>query len=275
MKIQKSDTVLITGASGGLGTHIVRTFARLGVRLALVAYPGNELAGIQAEIEKQGCESITIISDLRDRKARQKMVDEVIRRFQRIDILVNNAGIEFTSFYHELNQENIMDVLSVNLEAPMLLTRMLLPQMLERRRGHVVNISSLAGKLGPAFQEPYSASKAGLIAFTASLRATYRDSGFGASVIVPGFVEAGIYAALKTRIGHPAPALLGVSSPESVACAVIRAINRNRQEIIVNQWPVRPLLALADLSPAFGQWMADKIGSNDFFHEAVEAQKKH
>ena len=275
MKLEKSDTVLITGGSGGLGIHIVRAFARLGTRLALVAYPGKELAGIQAEIEKLGCESITIISDLRDRNERQNMVDAVIRRFQRIDVLVNNAGIEFTSYYHELSEENILDVLSVNLEAPMLLTRMLLPQMLERRRGHVVNISSLAGKFGPAFQEPYSASKAALVAFTASLRATYRGSGFSASVIVPGFVEAGIYAALKIRAGRPAPALLGVSSPESVARAVIRAIRCDRQEIIVNPLPVRPLLALSTLSPSLGQWIADKVGSNEFFRQAVEALKKH
>jgi short-subunit dehydrogenase len=274
MKIEKPDTVLITGASGGLGIHIVRAFARLGVRLALVAYPGNELVEIQAEVEKQGCESITIISDLRDRNERHKMVDAVMRRFKRVDILVNNAGIEFTSFYHELKEGNIIDVLSVNLEAPMLLTRMVLPQMLERRRGHVVNISSLAGKLGPAFQEPYSASKAALMAFTASLRATYRGSGFSASVIVPGFVEAGIYKALKIRTGRPAPALLGVLPPESVARAVIRAIHQDRQEIIVNQWPVRPLLALAALSPPLGQWIVDKIGSNDFFRRAVEAQRK-
>jgi short-subunit dehydrogenase len=106
------------------------------------------------------------------------------------------------------------------------------------------------------------------------LRATYQGSGFSASVIVPGFVEAGIYAALKIRTGRAAPALLGVSSPESVARAVIRAINHDRQEIIVNQWPVRPLLALATLSPAFGQWAADKIGSNDFFRRAVETQRK-
>lgn len=274
MKIEKSDTVLITGATGGIGSHIVRAFARLGVRLALVAYPGNELAGMQTEIEKLGGESIAIISDLRDRNERQKMVDLVMQRFKRVDILVNNAGIEFTAYYHELKQENILDVLSVNLEAPMLLTQMVLPQMLERRRGQVVNISSLAGKFGPAFQEPYAATKAALVAFTASLRATYQGSGFSASVIVPGFVEAGIYAALKIRTGRAAPALLGVSSPESVARAVVRAINHDRQEIIVNQWPVRPLLALATLSPAFGQWAADKIGSNDFFRRAVEAQRK-
>jgi len=274
VKIQPTDTVLVTGASGGLGTHIVRAFARRGVRLALVAYPGAELAGPCAEAEQQGCDAAAFVSDLRDGKERQKLMDAVMQRFGRIDILVNNAGIEFTSFYHQLDPENILDVLRVNLEAPMILTRMVLPQMLERRRGHVVNMSSLAGKSGPALQESYSASKAALIAFTASLRATYHHTGFSASVIVPGFVEAGIYATLKARAGHPAPKLLGSVPPEAVAQAVLRSIERDQQEIIVNQWPVRPLLALSAMSPAIGQWMTDKFGANDFFRSVVEAGEK-
>jgi short-subunit dehydrogenase len=275
MRIQPTDTVLVTGASGGLGIHIVRAFAHRGVRLALVAYPGNELPGLRAESEKLGCESIALVSDLRDRNERRKLLDAVIERFGRIDILVNNAGIEFTSFYHELDEQKILDVLNVNLEAPMLLTRMVLPQMLQQRRGHVVNMSSLAGKSGPAFQESYSASKAGLIAFTSSLRTTYQNTGFSASVIVPGFVEAGIYARLKADAGHPAPKLLGSLPPESVARAVLRAIEGDRQEIIVNQWPVRPLLALLALSPRFGQWVTNKLGTTDFFHEVVEAHRKN
>lgn len=274
MKLQRTDTVLVTGASGGLGVHIVRALARHGVRLALVAFPGNELAAIRNEAEQQGCESIAIFSDLRDRKERHKLVDTVVQRFGRIDVLVNNAGIEFTSFYHELPEENILDVLSVNLEAPMLLTRLVLPSMLAQRRGHVVNISSLAGKSGPAFQESYAASKAGLIAFTTALRATYRHTGFSASVIVPGFVEAGIYTALKARAGHPAPKLLGALPPEAVARAVLAAIERDRLEIIVNQMPVRPLLALAAQFPGLGQWLTDKIGANEFFRQVAEAEQK-
>jgi short-subunit dehydrogenase len=273
MNIKPTDTVLITGASGGLGVYIVRAFARRGVRLALVAYPGNELEEIRAEVEKQGCECVTHKSDLRIRGERQKLIEAVLKRFGMVDILVNNAGIEFTSFYHELSESNILDVLNVNLETPMILTRMLLPQMLERRRGHVVNISSLAGKSGPAFQEPYSASKGGLVAFTASLRSTYRDSGVGASVIVPGFVEAGIYANLKERTGCSAPALLGTSQPEAVSRAVIRAIERNKPEIIVNPLPVRPLLAFTTLFPSAGEWVINKTGANKFFQQVVEAQK--
>jgi short-subunit dehydrogenase len=269
MGIQATDTVLITGASGGLGTHITREFARRGVRLALTAFPGNDLEELRTEVEKHGCECIALVFDLRNRNEIQQLIETVLKRFGHVDILVNNAGIEFTSYYHELPEANILDVLNINLEAPMILTRLLLSQMLKQRHGHVINISSLAGKSGPAFQEPYSATKAGLIAFTESLRATYHNSGVSASVIVPGFVEAGIYEQLKARTGCGAPALLGTSSPNAVARAVLRAIERDIPETIVNPLPVRPLLAFTALFPSAGEWLINKIGSNKFFERAV------
>ena len=156
----------------------------------------------------------------------------------------------------------------------MILTRLVLPEMLNRKHGHIVNISSLAGKSGPAFQEAYAATKAGLGAFTSSLRATYRGSGVSASVVIPGFVEAGIYAHLKAQSGCSAPAMLGTSPPEAVARALIRAIERDIAELIVNPIPVRPLLALSALFPSLGEWIIEKIGSNDFFRQIVDAQKR-
>ena len=265
---------MLTGASGGLGVHFVKAFAHLKVRLVLAAFPGNDLQEIRAAIEKEGCESIDMICDLRDPDQRLKLVETAFNRFGRVDVLVNNAGVEFTAFYHELSEAQIAAVLGVNLEAPMMLTRLLLPTMLAQKRGHIINISSLAGKSGPGFQEPYAATKAGLIAFTQSLRSTYRSLGVSASVVVPGFVEAGIYARLKLQTGTAAPAWLGTSQPEAVVHAVMRAIESDRPEIIVNPIPIRPLLAFTAMFPRAGEWVTGKIGANDFFRRAVEIGKK-
>jgi short-subunit dehydrogenase len=155
----------------------------------------------------------------------------------------------------------------------MILTRLVLPGMLARKRGHIVNISSLAGKSGPAFQEPYAATKSGLIGFTSSLRGTYRSMGVSASAVVPGFVEAGIYAHLKERSGCAAPALLGTSPPEKVADAVLKVVDRDLPEIIINPLPVRPLLGLMAMFPRIGEWLGGKTGANDFFRKVVEKQK--
>jgi short-subunit dehydrogenase len=153
------------------------------------------------------------------------------------------------------------------------LSRLVLPGMIERRQGHIINISSLAGRAGPAFQEPYAATKAALVGFTSSLRSTYRGTGVSASVVTPCFVEAGIYTHLKEKTHCSAPALLGTSPPQDVAKAVIRCIESDVPEIIVNRIPVRPLLALTALSPRIGEWVINKIGTNEFFRRAVDAQK--
>lgn len=267
MKIQAGQTVLLTGASGGLGVFMARAFADLGTNLALVAHPGAGLDAAAKDAERRGARALALVSDLRDPAQRRSVVEEVKTKFGGIDILINNAGVEFTAPYHELSEENLHEIINVNLEAAMVLTRLVLPEMLKRGIGHIVNISSLAGKAGPAFQEPYAATKAGLIAFTFSLRATYRKSGVSASVIVPGFVEAGIYAKLKEKSGCSAPAFLGSSSPQAVSLAVLRSIQRNLPEIVVNPIPVRPLLALVTLFPSLGEWAIRKTGGHDFFRQ--------
>lgn len=275
MKLQAGQTVLITGAPGGLGTYITEAFADFGVKLALVAFPGAELEDLRQKMEKRGVKALALASDLRDRAQRQQIVDRVRKEYGQIDVLVNNAGVEFTAPYHELSVENIIEILSVNLEAAMVLSRLVLPEMLKRKQGHIINVSSLAGRVGPACQEAYAASKAGLIAFNASLRATYRGSGVGASVITPGFVEAGIYTKLKTNSGYSAPASFGVSAPHKVSRAVIRAVEHNIPEIIVNPLPVRPLLTLNLYLPSAGEWLTEKLGANRFFNNVAEALKKH
>ena len=249
-------------------------FAARGVNLALVAHPGVELGTLRQAVEKRGCRAAHYNVDLRERTLRGDLLAQVRKDLGPVDILVNNAGVEFTSLYHELTEHEIQDVLQVNLEAPMMLSWAVLPEMLERKTGHIVNIASLAGKSGPACQEPYAATKAGLIAFTASLRGTYRGTGVSASVITPGFVEAGIYSRLKEKIGRSAPALLGSSPPTKVAAAVIEAIERDLPETIINPLPVRPLFAFAALFPRAGEWLIRKTGANDFFHSVVTAQKR-
>ena len=267
-------TALLTGASGGLGPYMAEALAEVGMNLAMVAYPGVDLEDLQKKIAAKGTRVIAFPADLRIHEQRHFIIEKVVQEFGKIDVLVNNAGVEFTSAYHDLSEKNIQEIIAVNLEAPMILSRLVLPGMIERRCGHIVNISSLAGRSGPAFQEPYAATKAALVAFTSSLRATYRGTGVSASAVTPGFVEAGIYANLKEKTHCSAPALLGTSPPESVARAVIRCIQRDIPEIIVNPYPVRPLLALTALFPRIGEWVINKIGTNDFFRRVVKAQRE-
>jgi short-subunit dehydrogenase len=274
MKDLRGRTAILTGASGGLGNYIAPELARAGMNLTLVAFPGIGLADVRAAVEKEGVRATTLELDLREAEQRRQVVSATLREFGGIDVLVNNAGVETSAAYHELSEADIKNILAVNLEAPMMLTRLVLPEMVRQGRGHIVNMSSLAGKFGAGFQEAYSVSKAGVTAFTYSLRGTYRGTGVSASVVCPGFVEAGMYARIKARIGRPAPGLLGtgVCSPERVARAVARVIRRDWPEVFVSAVPVRPFLALFLLSPWLGAWFTDRIlGVHDFFRGVAEA----
>jgi NAD(P)-dependent dehydrogenase (short-subunit alcohol dehydrogenase family) len=273
MRDLRGRTAILTGASGGLGSFIAPALARAGMNLTLVAFHGIGLEDLRAAAVKDGVRAISLDLDLRDPGLRREVIAATLREFGGIDVLVNNAGVEISAAYHELSEADIRNILAVNLEAPMMLTRAVLPEMLRQRRGHIVNMSSLAGKFGPGFQEVYSASKAALTAFTYSLRGTYRGTGVSASVVSPSFAEAGIYSRIKASIGRPAPGLLGASvcSPERVARAVVRVIRHDWPEVFVSGIPVRPFLALFPLSPFLAAWVTDKVfGAHDFFRSVAE-----
>lgn len=278
MKKLRGQTAILTGASGGVGRVIAPAMAKAGMNLVLVAFPGEGLHDVCAAVKKEGVKAISLDLDLRDAEQRRRVVSTALKEFGGVDVLVNNAGVEFSTVYHELTEEQIKDMISVNLEAPMMLTRAVLPEMLRRGRGHIVNMSSLASKFGPGYQEVYSATKAALTGFTFSLRGTYAGTGVSASVVCPGFVEAGIYTRMKKELGRSAPGLLGagVCSAESVAQAVLRAIKRDLPELIVSRLPVRPLLVFYPWSPALGGWITDKVlGAHDFFRTVAEAHRKN
>lgn len=276
MKNLNGRNAILTGASGGLGVFIGEALAAEGVNLFLVAYPGDGLPALAQRLSRKAPQRAAAIAlDLRVAADRRLVVERAKEELGPIDILINNAGVEFNGRYDRLGEDKIAEVIDVNLAAPMMLTHALLPEMLQRRTGHIVNMSSLAGKSGPAFQEPYAATKAALTAFTYSLRATYEGSGVSASVVCPGFVETGIYTRLKERAGREAPELLGACPPERVAKAVVRAIRKDRSEIIINRYPVWPLLALAAAWPSLAEWIIRKTGVHEFFRRAAEEEVQH
>ena len=264
-------TAVLTGASRGIGAYIARALVKERVNLVLAARSAAKLEELAGEARARGVRALAVPTDVADRDALEALVVGAHREFGTIDILVNNAGIVQPLAYHKRQVEDIERMIRVNLTAPLLLTRLVLPGMLEQHRGHIVNMSSLAGKAGPPYDEPYAASKAGLIGFTESLRLEYRGTGVSASVLCPGFVEgAGMSEQLNEGIGLVAPRLLGTVTAEAVAQAVIRAIKEDVPEIIVNSGPVRLLTTLAELSPSLGEWIVRRSGVAALFQKVAE-----
>lgn len=149
----------------------------------------------------------------------------------------------------------------------MLLTQTLLSGMLKRGKGHIVNISSLAGKTGLPFQTTYAATKAGLIMLAHTLRVELINQPVGASLICPGFVaEDGMYARIEES-GKQAPKLLKPTTPGKVCDAVIRAIKKDVAEIIVNRLPMRPGILLQEAFPSITPYLHKLLGTNEFGQE--------
>lgn len=265
-------TVIVTGASQGLGLVTARALAQAGARLVLAARSREKLDEAAASLAGGKAAPFPIACDVTDGADRQRLLDQTRQRFGEVDVLVNNAGIEELSVYAEQDPETVARIVETNLLAPMLLTRALLPAMLARGRGHVVNIASLAGRTGMPFGSAYAGSKGGLAEWSISLAAELRGSGVEISVICPGFVDGtGMFARKQT----PPPRSIGASHPDDVARAVLSVLASPRVEVVVNPKPVRLLMALKALSPEAALALGRRLGLVDFLKRIASKPPLH
>ncbi len=151
MKDLRNANAIVTGASRGLGAHIARALASSGVNVAVAARSAQQLEAVRAELVSLGVKAIGIRADVTVAAERQELVDRAAAELGPIDILVNNAGAELASRYTDLDPAQIEAMVNLNLTAPLLLIRAVLPGMLDRGKGHIVNLSSGAGKVVEPF----------------------------------------------------------------------------------------------------------------------------
>src|SRR5687767_12236694 len=151
MRKLRGSTALITGASAGIGMHVARALAAQGMNLALAARSVDKLEDLAAELTKTGVKAIAVETDVTVHESLRSVVAQTIDEFGKIDVLVNNAGIETYREFHELEIDEILRTIDTNLTATLVLTRFVIPHMLRAKRGHIVNMSSTAGKFGPAY----------------------------------------------------------------------------------------------------------------------------
>jgi short-subunit dehydrogenase len=254
------DVAIVTGAARGIGRHIVRALAEEGMALVLTGRSAAELAALSEELRARGTPAAAVPADLTRPDGPSRVWTGALQAFGRVDVLVNNAGGDPIREFDRMSWDENRAILALNLLAPVELTRLVLPDMLARGRGHVVNVSSLAGRLGFPFTEAYASAKDGLIAFTRVLRFDYGDRGVSSSAIVLGVIRgAGQSQRMSDEAGVPVPP---ISVPaEAVGRAVVRAIRRDRAEVVVMPGPGRLLKAVMDLFPSFGPWLNRSSGA--------------
>ncbi|TME54981.1 MAG: SDR family NAD(P)-dependent oxidoreductase, partial [Chloroflexi bacterium] len=152
-------TALVTGASRGIGPHLAAALAGRGMNLVLAGRSAGELEAVAAEQRKLGVSVLAVATDLLDADARTLLVGACEREFGGVDVLVNNAGGDPLREFDEMSIEENLAILDLNLSAPIALTHLVLPGMLARGRGHIVNISAMAGRVSFPFTEAYAAAK--------------------------------------------------------------------------------------------------------------------
>ena len=274
MKTIAGKTVLLTGASRGIGVVIARALAIEQVTIVGVSRSKSGLDKFCAEVEAVGGKGLVVPFDISNVEELPNLVQQVNQLAGPVDILINNAAIEKYRAFQDYSLDELQSVLATNLFAAMELTRLVLPSMVRRGSGHIVNIASLAGKKGVPYNSVYSASKAGLIVWTDAMRQELANTNVECSVLCPGYVsQAGM--TFDTRV--PAPSLGGISTPSNVAIAVLKAIKQNKAEVIVNQSPVtasltRLLFAIEQLFPGFGNIVYRRLGVAKLNYRRVKNQ---
>jgi uncharacterized protein len=256
-----SGTVLVTGATGGIGQAMARALRPRGADLILTGRRGDVLETLAAELGARA-----IVCDL----SRQDELERLVSEVGRVDVLISNAGVSAGGVLTELAQAEIDRALEINLRAPIALARALAPAMVARGRGHLVFVSSLQGKAATPDASVYCAAKFGLRGFALGLRQDLRRHGVGVSVVLPGFIrDAGMFADSGAKL----PPGVGTRSPEDVAHAVISAIQHDRVEVEVAPIPLRLGTAVAAVAPGLGAAASRRLGSERIAARIVAAQR--
>jgi short-subunit dehydrogenase len=242
-------TVLLTGATGGIGGAVARALAGRGATVVLSGRRAEPLAALAAEIGGRA-----VAADLTLPDAPARLVEDA----GDVDVLVANAALPASGELSSFSEEEIDRALAVNLRAPIQLARLLAPLMTARRSGHMVFVSSLSGRAAGPHSSLYSATKFGLRGFSLGLRQDLAEHGVGVSCVSPGFVrDAGMFA----DSGATLPPGVGTSSPEEVAAGIVRAIERNRGEVDVAPLAMKAGARLGGLAPELTATVQGRLGS--------------
>ncbi len=227
--------VVITGGSRGIGAAMARSFAAEGARVSLVARSADALAVVGAEVRGS-----VFPVDLLDPQAVDSLVQRIEAEVGSIDVLVNNAGLESSQWLALESPESIRDVVRLNLEAPMVLTSAVLPGMLERGRGSVVFVSSLAGTAGFPGMTVYAGTKGGVTNFAASVRVELRDTPVKVTLVAAGPIDTGMWDRLEEKDEFSpilrrlnALHLIPKKPPELLARRTVAAVKVGRRHVRV------------------------------------------
>ena len=217
-----SKTVLITGASRGIGNACAREFAKEGYKVGIDYNKSEDMAkALVSELQAQGCDADCFKADISDASQVKALVDWAQQRFGTIDILINNAGISVAGLLTDLSNEQWDELRGVCLDGSIYCSRAVLPQMIRNHSGCIINISSVWGVKGASFEVAYSAVKAGIIGLTLGLSKEVAPSGIRVNCIAPGVIDTDMSRCYDLKALADETPLGRVGQPEEIAKAAL------------------------------------------------------
>jgi len=247
---------LVTGATGGIGRAIAEALAAEGAVLVLSSRKEEELKELAGSLPGGARKHKAVVADL----SKQGAAEKLVRDAGDLDVLVANAGLPGTGLIEQEPKSELTGTIRVNLEAPMLMAREVIPQLLEKGEGQIVFIGSLNAKAATPFTSVYCATKFGLRGFALALREDLHPKGVGVSHVMPGFIrEAGMFA----DSGAKPPPGLGTTSPETVGQAVISAIRHDRAEVEPATMRLRIATGIAHRHPELAARVQRRGGADE------------
>jgi short-subunit dehydrogenase len=222
--------ILITGASDGIGKRLALDLAARGAVIIGCGRSAERLGAVLAELQRTSPRSITIRCDVGSRDEVRAMVAKILAAYNAIDILINNAGIGMRQAFVEMSVDTIEEIMRTNYFGAVYCTHEVLPSMIARGRGHVVNISSVAGHIGTLNMAAYCASKFAMNGFSESLYHELKPLGIDVSIVCPGPVRTSFNRTFA-QTSPKSPTSLVISA-ESVSQTVIRVIEKKRFQVI-------------------------------------------
>jgi short-subunit dehydrogenase len=260
--ILKDKTVIITGGSEGVGAAAARMFAEAGANLVLVARTKKKLEALAAELRELTRVEIFAM-DVSDAEASVDLFKKANFEFGRIDILINNAGYHQRGRFDSVDVADLGKMIDVNLKAPIILTRLVIPHMRDAGGGAIINVGSLAGRTPVPNSATYAASKAGLRSLTYSLNAELGDSKIKLAVVSPGPIDTGFIMSNIDNVSD-----ITFSQPISTADEVAQVILDlcGNKQVEVSMPAISGVLTMASyLMPWLGRWlspMLERRGAN-------------
>jgi short-subunit dehydrogenase len=218
--------IILTGAAGGLGTHLARLLSAEGARLCLTDVNEEALQHVRQELAGSAVHAVT--ANITDAEGRKEIVEATLREFGGVDILINAAGINPFGVFAQQDPGLIQRTIEINTIGPMLLTRAVLPTMLEQNSGQIVNIGSTFGSIGFAWFSAYSASKYALRGFSQALRRELAETGVRVTYIAPRAVRTAINSQAVYDMAEAVK--MNMDEPDDVAEQIVRHIRKGEKE---------------------------------------------